>query len=1415
MVLRATSNRGLSLAVAVLALAAVMVGIAAVQAEASYLEQGVVVSDDPVDYTPHAIDGRVYAITTVGDRVIVGGTFTGVKNAGDPTVLPRNYIFAFNRNTGVIDTGFVPVLDGLVETLAAAPDGTSVFVGGVFANVNGTPNFGLAKLDVSTGQMVPGFSATTAGKVRDLEVSGNTLYVGGDIWSVNGIPRTRMAAVDVTTGAVDPTFTVSTTAPRVSVDWVAELAVHPDGSEMTIVGNFLEVDGLPRAQIAVIDLTGPTAVVADWSTDQYAAGCSSSFWTYMRDLEYAPSGEYLAVVTTGGPRPPTLCDTAARWEVGMTGSGLLETWADWSGGDTLTAVAVSDVAVYIGGHQRWMNNHIGRDFPGDGAVVRDGVAALDPINGVPLAWNPGKDRGVAVWDLHLSDLGLYVGSDTDIAAGEYHAKLVQFPLAGGLPVPVPTPAVLPADLFAGEGTQLTTEVFDGLTAGTPTVVAGNTMNWATVGGAFHQAGRLYSLGSTGELQSRTFDGVTMGAPDTEPSWVDWTGATSATWWDGKLFYTVSGSSQLRYQYFSLDSGIVGSQTFVVSGDGDGLNWSTTTGMAAAEGKLYYTDATGDLYSIDLLAGDPVPGTDALISGPTAGDGRNWAGTAIFIVKLDTAPVVVITAPVDAEAVAGDVLVTADATDDVAVTSVEFEIDGVSIGIDTDGSDGWSALWDSTTSVEGPAVITAIGRDSGDQTGTDSITVTVDNLGPTTVLTAPVDGAIVSGSFTVTADVTDEVGVDNAEFFVNGSSIGVDTDGSDGWSVDWDTTAVSDGSTSVSVVGTDTFSRTSSDGVTVTVDNLAAGIVVIVVADPGNISATDDATKTRLESLGYAVTFVDDSTVTPAAVEGAALVIVSSYANSYVLAAKLNSAPQPIWVAKPWSLDDMGLTGTVAGTDYGSFSRSAVNVVDPAHPMSGGYSGSVTVTPTNQAMSFGTPGPGADLVSTADGRGSSFVYAQGATLADGSTAAGCRIHASLFKLGVLQFTADGWALFDAVANYGAAGCNAPPIDTAPTATVTAPADGATVIGTVTVTADAVDDDAVTQVEFFVDGGSIGVDTNGADGWSQGWDTTGSADGSVTVTATATDTATQTGSDSISVTVDNLGPAVAITAPLDGATVHSSVTIVADTGGDPTVTQVEFFVDGGSIGVDTNGADGWSQDWDTTTSANTGVTVSATATDSSLRTGSDLINVTVDNTTAGFVTMVVGNPGDLPTYDIALRDRLEANGYVVTIIDDSVATAADADGASFVFVASSVNAPTLGDTFKDVTVPVWVTKPWSLDDMGMTGTTQNTDYGNLSAETLVIVDDTHTLAGGFTGSVVVTTANRATSWGLPNGNAEIVATVNGNPNTFVYHAGTTLADGSTAAGCRVFTSALKTSVLSWTADGWSLFDTAAAYAADGCP
>src|SRR4051794_23255989 len=117
------------------------------------IQQPSVVSANPVDITPQAKDGSVLAIAAVGSRVYVGGTFTTVVNAGASTALTRNYLFAFDRSTGKVITAFTPAVNGAVETIAPAADGSSIIVGGRFTTVNGVAQRSLAMLDVTGARM--------------------------------------------------------------------------------------------------------------------------------------------------------------------------------------------------------------------------------------------------------------------------------------------------------------------------------------------------------------------------------------------------------------------------------------------------------------------------------------------------------------------------------------------------------------------------------------------------------------------------------------------------------------------------------------------------------------------------------------------------------------------------------------------------------------------------------------------------------------------------------------------------------------------------------------------------------------------------------------------------------------------------------------------------------------------------------------------------------------------------------------------------------------------------------------------------------------------------------------------------------------------------------------------------------------
>jgi hypothetical protein len=410
----------------VISVAAAAVAVASATAAPALADeaQTKVVSANPVNSTPNALDGTVYAVAPVGNKILVGGSFTKIKNAGSSTTINQKYLFAYDKSTGKIDTAFKPALDSAVYALAPGPSG-SVFAGGLFKTVNGASNRGLVRLG-ATGKR-SGTFAIGNGQVRDLVSRGNQLYVGGTFSQINGKARAQLARLDATTGAVSSAINFSFSDPiNDGALKVYDMALSPDGTKLVATGSFTKIDGKSRMQVAMFNTSG---TLSSWATSRYGAVCNNvSYDSYIRDVDFDPTGKYFVVVTTGGPYgSTTLCDSAAKWDATKTGSGQQPQWVNWTGGDTLLSVSVTGVAVYVGGHQRWMDNPLGHDDPGPGAVSRPGIAAINPATGKALSWNPTRTRGHGVEVLDAIGGGLFVGSDTEELGHEYHARLGMFP----------------------------------------------------------------------------------------------------------------------------------------------------------------------------------------------------------------------------------------------------------------------------------------------------------------------------------------------------------------------------------------------------------------------------------------------------------------------------------------------------------------------------------------------------------------------------------------------------------------------------------------------------------------------------------------------------------------------------------------------------------------------------------------------------------------------------------------------------------------------------------------------------------------------------------------------------------------------------------------------------------------------------
>ncbi len=201
-----------------------------------------------------------------------------------------------------------------------------------------------------------------------------------------------------------------------------------------------------------------------------------------------------------------------------------------------------------------------------------------------------------------------------------------------------------------------------------------------------------------------------------------------------------------------------------------------------------------------------------------------------------------------------------------------------------------------------------------------------------------------------------------------------------------------------------------------------------------------------------------------------------------------------------------------------------------------------------------------------------------------------------------------------------------------------------------------------------------------------------------------------------------------------------------------------------------------------------------------------------TPAQFALLVVGSL-TLNVTDTNLTTRLESLGYTVVPVDDDLAIPGDAVGKALIVISPSTISTVLDTTFRDATVPIVVAESRIYDEMGLTGTVVDVDNGTANNESqITIINPTHSLAAGLSGTVTVLSSPDQIRWGVPNVNAVTIATLASDSNkyaVFAYDTGAVM-PGLTAPARRVgyFISPASGPLL--TSDGWLLFDAAVNWA-----
>ncbi len=195
--------------------------------------------------------------------------------------------------------------------------------------------------------------------------------------------------------------------------------------------------------------------------------------------------------------------------------------------------------------------------------------------------------------------------------------------------------------------------------------------------------------------------------------------------------------------------------------------------------------------------------------------------------------------------------------------------------------------------------------------------------------------------------------------------------------------------------------------------------LLVVRDPATPTMGDTVLEDQLKGRGFTVTRMDDDIVTVADADAKSLVVISSAVSETSLMGKLAGTKTGVLNLKKEVLDDMGMTGTTIGTDFGPVpNQTAIAITKADHPLAAGFPvGNVTVS-TSHSFAFAVPGPNAIKVATVVGMANQttiFAYSAN-TMMVGRMAPGKRVGLFMQDTVLGGVNADGLKILNAAIDW---------------------------------------------------------------------------------------------------------------------------------------------------------------------------------------------------------------------------------------------------------------------------------------------------------------------------------------------------------------------------------------------------------------
>jgi hypothetical protein len=540
-------------------------------------------------------------------------------------------------------------------------------------------------------------------------------------------------------------------------------------------------------------------------------------------------------------------------------------------------------------------------------------------------------------------------------------------------------------------------------------------------------------------------------------------------------------------------------------------FSPTTALPGPRGELATERINGRLY---------------VLGGGTMGSGGNPQASVYFTSQAavdSVPPTVSVTAPTNGATVSGAVTVNANANDNIGVVGVQFLLDGQPLGAE-DTTSPYSVSWSTLASTNGTHTLAARARDGGgNQTTSSSVTVTVSNTGQSGLVAAY---GMEAGAGTTLLDSSPSNNTANL------------TDGA------WTTAGRYDNA--VTFNGTTSRARSTSNVTTTTTWTMEAW-----VNNPGNQAyetVLTAGTSRDLYLSNGVLSFYSDvistsfGTVPTGSWQHVALTYdgtaLRAYLNGTQLGATQNATIPSVTVplqAGAWIFGSTNadfFSGTLDEVRFYNRALSAAEiaadmaspvvppVIDTTPPIlsNGLPTGTLPGGTTQTNLQVTTNEAATCRYSTTAGTAYSAMtntFATTGATGHSTTVTGLANGGSYAFYVRCQDTSSNPTTSD----FGITFSVAAPDTTNPTVSITAPATGATVSGTVNVTANAADNIGVVGVQFLLDGVNLGAEDTTSP-YSVSWNTAASTNGAHNVTARARDAAgNTTTTPATTVTVSN--------------------------------------------------------------------------------------------------------------------------------------------------------------------------------------------------------------------------------------------------------------------------------------------------------